>query len=209
MMVWRRRSLTGLRITSAASLNHSRNHCNPFRFAPPWRATAARRPGSLGGARLQYSPCVASLSGRALIRRLPLRSGGGTLFAFVSARSVRGLTSPLRTTGMGGHASAAGAREGMAQPRRFAKMKGPLQQRGMTSLHDRSPVELLKDGRGIYGIGVSDAFDFEAIAWVCGIDKPHLCSSRPRNLILRPDLLRDREKSDYVSAVLQKITGGF
>jgi len=32
------------------------------------------------------------------------------------------------------------------------------------------PVELLRDGRGIYGIGVSDAFDFEALACTCGID---------------------------------------
>jgi hypothetical protein len=32
------------------------------------------------------------------------------------------------------------------------------------------PVELLRDGRGIYGIGVSDWFDDEAICWSCGIE---------------------------------------
>jgi len=30
------------------------------------------------------------------------------------------------------------------------------------------PVELLRDGRGVYGIGVSEQFDYEAIAWSCG-----------------------------------------
>ena len=32
------------------------------------------------------------------------------------------------------------------------------------------PVELLHDGRGIYGIGVSDLFDHQAVAWRCGIE---------------------------------------
>jgi hypothetical protein len=30
------------------------------------------------------------------------------------------------------------------------------------------PVELLRDRRGIYGIGVSDPYDIEALAWACG-----------------------------------------
>jgi PcfJ-like protein len=70
------------------------------------------------------------------------------------------------------------------------------------------PVELLRDGRGIYGIGVSDLFDFEAIAWSCGIKpEPHSFESAPRPLILRPDRLFD--SSSPQGAVLQKITGGF
>ena len=32
------------------------------------------------------------------------------------------------------------------------------------------PVELLRDRRGVYGIGVSDLFDHEAAAWPCGIE---------------------------------------
>ena len=36
------------------------------------------------------------------------------------------------------------------------------------------PVELLRDGRGIYGVGVSDLFDYEAGAWSCGVEpEPH------------------------------------
>ncbi len=71
------------------------------------------------------------------------------------------------------------------------------------------PVEVLRDGRGIYGIGVSAAFDIEALAWKCGIDDPHLYPSRPGDLILRPDLLLGNEQRPHVPAVLQKITGGF
>jgi len=69
------------------------------------------------------------------------------------------------------------------------------------------PVELLRDQRGIYGIGVSDLFDFEAIAWSCGIEpEPHTFERPPRALILRPDRLPDTTPS---GAVLQKIAGGF
>jgi hypothetical protein len=73
------------------------------------------------------------------------------------------------------------------------------------------PVELLRDGRGIYGIGVSDGFDIEALAWACGIDDPHLYPSHPRNLIMRPDMLPPHgdKQNSYCFAVLQKITGGF
>jgi hypothetical protein len=50
------------------------------------------------------------------------------------------------------------------------------------------PVELLRDGRGIYGIGVSDLFDYEAIARSCGIEpEAHAVERPPSALILRPD----------------------
>jgi hypothetical protein len=67
------------------------------------------------------------------------------------------------------------------------------------------PVELLRDGRGIYGIGVSDSFDYEALAWSCGIE-PNLWEHEyPGALILRPDRLDGTKPRN---AVLQKITGG-
>jgi hypothetical protein len=69
------------------------------------------------------------------------------------------------------------------------------------------PVELLRDGRGIYGVGLADEFDFEALAWACGIDSPPR-NRHTRYLILRPDLLRNSEQKDP-PAVLQRITGGF
>ena len=48
------------------------------------------------------------------------------------------------------------------------------------------PVELLHDGRGIYGIGVSDLFDHQAVAWRCGIEpQPREYDYYPRALILR------------------------
>src|SRR5580693_5600618 len=54
------------------------------------------------------------------------------------------------------------------------------------------PVELLRDGRGIYGIGVSDLFDYEAVAWSCGVQPDLYHSQRPPSaLILRPDRLMD------------------
>jgi len=69
------------------------------------------------------------------------------------------------------------------------------------------PVELLRDGRGLYGIGVSDLFDFEAVAWSCGIEpEPYTFERPPGSLILRPDGLPD---STPRGAVLQKIAGGF
>jgi hypothetical protein len=69
------------------------------------------------------------------------------------------------------------------------------------------PVELLRDQRGVYGIGVSDLYDFEAIAWSCGVEpKPYTFEPAPRALILRPDRLLDSRQG---GAVLQKIAGGF
>lgn len=77
------------------------------------------------------------------------------------------------------------------------------------------PVMLLRDGRGIYGIGVSDYFDYEAMAWSCGIKpEPGTFERPPRDLILRPDRLMDNEPHGLFPklggyTVLQKIVGGF
>ena len=69
------------------------------------------------------------------------------------------------------------------------------------------PVELLRDSRGIYGIGVSDLFDYEAVAWSCGVEPEAHAFKRPPNaLILRPDWFMDTKPHE---AVLQKIVGGF
>jgi hypothetical protein len=74
------------------------------------------------------------------------------------------------------------------------------------------PVELLRDARGVYGIGVSDLFDLEAVAWSCGIEpadiRPHTFE-RPHTLILRPDRFSEPLPPYGSRAVLQKITGGF
>ena len=49
------------------------------------------------------------------------------------------------------------------------------------------PVELLRDQRGIYGIGVSELFDFEVVAWSCGVElDPFTFEGSPAALILRP-----------------------
>jgi hypothetical protein len=80
---------------------------------------------------------------------------------------------------------------------------------------ESKPVELLRDRRGIYGIGVSDAYDIEALAWACGADpKDTRRTQRVDNLILRPDMLQFAPQFAKwchcgSSAVLQKITGGF
>ena len=72
------------------------------------------------------------------------------------------------------------------------------------------PVELLRDRRGIYGIGVSDAYDIEAVAWACGVDPEDTWRTRRvSNLILRPDMFQFGKGRVYKGAVLQKITGGF
>ena len=68
------------------------------------------------------------------------------------------------------------------------------------------PVELLRDGRGIYGIGVPDPFDHQALAWSCGIEPGPWEHECPGALILPPDRLDGTKPR---SAVLQKITGGF
>ena len=44
---------------------------------------------------------------------------------------------------------------------------------------DSMPVVLLRDGRGIYGIGVSDLFDYEAAAWSCGVEPEPYTFERP------------------------------
>src|SRR5215471_10538204 len=69
------------------------------------------------------------------------------------------------------------------------------------------PVELLRDQRGVYGIGVCVLFDIEAVAWSCGIEPEPCTFERPPGpLILRPNRLPGTEPR---GAVLQKITGGF
>ena len=69
------------------------------------------------------------------------------------------------------------------------------------------PVELLRDGRGVYGIGVSDLFDLEGLVWSCGIELEQYTFERPpRALILRPDRFLGTKP---LGAVLQKIAGGF
>jgi hypothetical protein len=70
------------------------------------------------------------------------------------------------------------------------------------------PVELLRDSRGIYGIGVSDLFDYEALAWSCGVEREETAyfGSTPSALILRPDWFMDTKPH---RAALQKIIGGF
>jgi hypothetical protein len=64
------------------------------------------------------------------------------------------------------------------------------------------PVEILRDRRGPYGIGVPEQHDLEAIALAYGIDPCQI----PRYLILRPDRF---ELSKPGGAALQMITGGF
>ena len=65
------------------------------------------------------------------------------------------------------------------------------------------PVQLLRDGHGIYGIGVSDMYYFGAAARSSGVEQP---LHRPAPMILRPDWFIDTEPS---GAALQKIVGGF
>ena len=73
--------------------------------------------------------------------------------------------------------------------------------------NDAMPVELLRDGRGIYGVGVSDLSDYEAVAWLCGVEpEPYTFQRPPSALILRPDWFMDTKPH---GAVLQKIGGGF
>src|SRR5262245_52754269 len=76
---------------------------------------------------------------------------------------------------------------------------------------ESKPVELLRDRRGIYGIGVSDVYDIEALAWACGVDPRDPWQTKPvDNLIFRPDMLQFGKQCHFRPfAVLQKITGGF
>jgi PcfJ-like protein len=67
------------------------------------------------------------------------------------------------------------------------------------------PVELLRDARGIYGIGITESHDLEALAWSCGIEETYILRPPPP-LILRPDCLARRP---YGYAALQRIVGGF
>jgi hypothetical protein len=72
------------------------------------------------------------------------------------------------------------------------------------------PVELLRDTRGIYGIGITELHDLEALAWSCGVDTEQTCIPRaPPPLILRPDCLELAKRPYGYGAALQKIVGGF
>ena len=72
------------------------------------------------------------------------------------------------------------------------------------------PVELLRDARGIYGIGITEPHDLEALAWSCGIDTEETYILRPPPpLILRPDCLERAKRPYGYGAALQKIVGGF
>jgi hypothetical protein len=78
------------------------------------------------------------------------------------------------------------------------------------------PVELLRDGRGIYGIGIPEGFEtYEDVALRCGIEHPESCylprhdpwwCRLPRPLILRPDWIRDLKPGGC--AVLQMVISG-
>jgi hypothetical protein len=62
------------------------------------------------------------------------------------------------------------------------------------------PVELLRDGRGIYGIGVSGEFDIEALASTFGVDSQHIAQyAHAHNVILRPDML---QLSEWAAAAI-------
>jgi hypothetical protein len=72
------------------------------------------------------------------------------------------------------------------------------------------PVELLRDARGIFGIGIADSHDLEALAWSFGISAEEARGlSLPRPLILRPDCLERAKRPSLHHAALQKIVGGF
>jgi len=72
------------------------------------------------------------------------------------------------------------------------------------------PVELLRDASGIYGIGITEPHDLEALAWSCGIDTEKTYILRPPPpLILRPDCLERAKRPHGYGAALQKIVGGF
>jgi hypothetical protein len=61
-------------------------------------------------------------------------------------------------------------------------------------------IELLRDRRGVYGIGCPET------PWLCNIDLAEVWGWPPDLLILRPDRFDGTKPRD---AVLQKITGGF
>ena len=73
------------------------------------------------------------------------------------------------------------------------------------------PVELLRDRHGVYGISVSELFDFELTAARAGVElEPYTFERPPGDLILRPDWFFDTKPRGTVHrAVLQKIVGGF
>ena len=77
---------------------------------------------------------------------------------------------------------------------------------GKRSTHTM-PIELLRDKRGIYGIGITEP-PSGSLDRSCGIDseETYFRGGPPRPLILRPDCL---ERAERAGAALQKIVGGF
>jgi hypothetical protein len=84
----------------------------------------------------------------------------------------------------------------------------------VSAFTEEYPVELLRDARGVYGIAVSDFYDYEAHAWACGVeqltpDDRYSYRCCPPSLILRPDRVADLPIGpEPHRAVLQKITRG-
>jgi hypothetical protein len=125
------------------------------------------------------------------LERLTRRKGGAkTIWAAISV-GMTAIQIPKQDQCVADEVSAVGARRKTHRQRKT----------------ENRPVQLLCDRRGIYGIGVSDAYDIEALAWACGIDETD--NPKPPDLILRPDMLRCARRSFNKSAVLQKIMGGF
>src|SRR5262245_34835916 len=70
-------------------------------------------------------------------------------------------------------------------------------------------VDLLRDARGVYGIGVPGDVDRHELAIVCGHGWETSSNWQPPPLILRSDMLAVPEPHSFFKAALQKITGGF
>ena len=88
-----------------------------------------------------------------------------------------------------------------------------IERRGGSTLRgprliDAMPVQLLRDQRGVYGIGVAKEYDEEALVRMCGVERARAVYV-PQPIILRPDYLERPLPVRQHSAALQKITGGF
>ena len=88
-----------------------------------------------------------------------------------------------------------------------------IERRGGSTLRgprliDAMPVQLLRDGRGVYGVGVAEECNEEALARMCGVERARPVYV-PQPLILRPDYLERPLPVRQHRAALQKIPGGF